>query len=315
MIVFEANFVLTLRPKYMVNAIGTTLTLGDTGAEEDSWYALAPALANAVMPAAPDRALWLQQQGQMQISAWARPGDVSSSQLVDGRLLSSWLSGSNVNANGVVVNHSRIAPDYSTNAYQSVDSVVMSALAGQTAPQSSLFGLGPVYGAQSSVSYTACNTYKTPDGLPSGAIYYSSTDPTIYYPQGCDWGVGQEIPYALSDADAVAFGFGDDEATSADVAESEHAGAAAAMQLRPQTAGGTASGAMYRDATPPEYIFAGREEHASQLAAQLYLAEDVQEGHLTFTVAAQPPLFSRATPSSVESRPALPALNEGIYRR
>ena len=314
MIVFEANFVLTLRPRYMVNAIGTTLTPGDTGAEEDSWYALAPALANAMMPSAPDRALWLQQQEQMQISAWARPDDVSSSQSVDGRPLSSWLSGSNVNANGAVVNHSRIAPDYSTNAYQSTDTVVMSALAGQAAPQSSLFGLGPVYAALSLVSYTATQAYKTPDGLPSGTIYYSSTDPTIYYPQGCDWGVGQEIPYALFDADADAFGFGG-EATSADMAESEHAGSAAAMQLRPQTAGGAASGAMYRDATPSEYIYAGREEHASQLAAQLYLAEDVQEGHLTFAVAAQPPLFSRATPSSVESRPALPAQNEGIYRR
>jgi hypothetical protein len=315
MTMFEADFVLTLGPKYMVNASGTTLTPGDTGAEEDSWYALAPALANAMMPSAPDRALWLQQQEQMQIAAWARPADVSSSQSVDGRALSSWLNGSNVNANGVVINHSRIAPDYSTNAYQSVDTVVMAALAGQVAPQSSLFGLEPVYAALSSVSYTATTTYKTPDGQPSGAIYYSTTNPTIYYPQGCDWGVGQEIPYALLDADAVAFGFQGGAATSAEVAESEHAAAAAAMQLRTQTTGTPASGAMYTNATPPEYTYVGREEHASQLAAQLYLAEDVQEGHLTFTVAAQPQLSSPATLSTIGSRPVLPAQNEGIYRR
>jgi hypothetical protein len=316
MVVFEADFVLTLGPKYMLDASGTVLTPGDTGAEENSWYALAPALANAMMPSAPHRALWMQQQEQMQIAAWARPADVSSSQSVDGSPLSAWLNGSNVNADGSVVNHRRIAPDYSTSASQSVDTVVMAALAGQVAPQSSLFGLGPVYAALSTVIYSPASTrFPTPDGQPSGPSYYSLTNPTIYYPQGCEWGVGQEIPYALFDADAVAFGFGGGAATSAELYESEHAAAAAAMQLRPQSAGGPVSGAMYRDAIPPEYTYVGREEHASQLAAQLYLAEDVQEGHLTFTIAALPQSSSVAKPSTAESRPVLPAQDESIYRR
>jgi hypothetical protein len=225
--------------------------------------------------------------------------------------LSSWLAGSNVNANGVVINHSRVAPDYSTNAYQSVDTAVMAALAGQTAPQSSLFGLDAVYTALSTVQYAATPTYKTPTAAPTGAVYFSSTNSTIYYPQGCDWGVGQEIPYALFDADAAAFGFGGGASTSATVAESEHATAAAAMQQRPQTVGHPPSGAMYRNATPPEYIYVGREEHASQLAAQLYLAEDVQAGDLSVTVASRP----ASVGAHAETRPALPAQNEGIYRR
>lgn len=317
MMVFEADFVLRLSPKYMINAAGATLTSGDTGAEEDSWYALAPALSSAMMPSAPNRPLWLQQQQQMQIAAWARPADVSSGQLVDGRALSSWLNGSNVSANGAVVNHGRIAPDYSTNTYQSVDTVVMAALAGQVAPQSSLFGVGPAYAAMSSVRYTATTTYKTPDGQPNGLIYYSTTNPKIYYPQGCDWGVGQEIPYALFDANAVAFGFGGGTVTPAATAATQHSIAAAAMQLRVQTAGQPASGAMYRDATPVEYKYVGREEHAAQLAAQLYLAVHVQEGHLTFTVASLPQTSAPAAAAraAVTSQPTLPAQNEGIYAR
>jgi hypothetical protein len=315
MVVFEGDFVLTLGPKYMLNASGTALSPGDSGAEENSWYALAPALASVMMPSAPQRAHWLQQQEQMQIAAWARPADVSSSQLVDGSPLSSWLNGSNINANGEVVNHGRIAPDYSTNAYQSVDTVVMAALAGQTAPESSLFGLEAVYAALSSVTYSATTVYKTPDGLPTGQIYYSTTNPTIYYPQGCDWGVGQQIPYALFDANAVAFALGGGATTPAGVAESQHGAAAAAMQQRAQLSGQPASGAMYRDATPPEYKYVGREEHASQLAAQLYLAKVVQEGHLSFTVAALPQQSFPAASKAVRSQPTLPAQNEGIYRK
>jgi hypothetical protein len=193
----------------------------------------------------------------------------------------------------------------------------MAALSGHAAPQSSTFGLNAVYAAMSSVSYSAATSgYKvTPDLGPSGAVYYSTTNPTIYYPQGCDWGVGQEIPYAVFDADAAAFNFGSGAATPAATAETEHATAAAAMQLRPQVAGKPASGAMYRDATPPEYIYVGREEHAAQLAAQLYLAEDVSEGKLQYTIMSSPVSLVPAQSASLDQRAALPALNEGRYDR
>ncbi len=312
MVIYEADFVLTLRPKYTVNANGKLLSPGDTGAEEDSWYALAPALAVAMMPTAGHHLLWLHQQEQLQIAAWAKPDDVASAQIVDGRPLSAWLDGSNVAANGSVTNHNRIAPDYSTNAYQNIDTIVMAALAGQPAPQSSLVGLDSVYAALSDVTYTPSPGLHTPDGGPSGAIYYSTSRPIIFYPQGCDWGTGQEIPYALFDADAETFGFDGSAAIPASLAEAQHAAAAAGMQERPQAPGQAPSGAMYRTTTPPEYTYAGREEHAAQLAAQLYLTEEAAEGHLSWSVTAMPTAPESST--MVESRPALTARDEQLYR-
>ncbi len=313
MVIHEADFVLTLRPKYTVDASGKVLWPGDTGAEEDAWYALAPALAVAMMPTANHHDLWLHQQEQLQIAAWAKPDDVASTESVDGRPLSAWLDGSNVASDGSVRNHNRIAPDYSTSAYQNVDTIVMAALAGQPAPQSTVVGLGAVYAALSNVTYAPGPGYHTPDGAPGGPIYYSATDPVIFYPQGCDWGTGQEIPYALFDADAETFGFDDAAATPAAIAENEHATAAAAMQQRPATPGQPSSGAMYRTTTPAEYIYAGREEHAAQLAAQLYLTEGAADGHLPWTVTAIP--TTTDVPAPVEDRPALPPSNERLYRR
>ncbi len=312
MVIYEADFVLTLRPKYGVDAAGTVLTPGDTGAEENSWYALAPALAVAMMPTAGHRSLWLHQQQQMQIAAWAKPADLASTVSVDGQPLSAWLDGSNVAPDGSVTNHNRIAPDYSTTGYQNIDTILMAALAGQPAPESTLAGLDAVYAALSNVVYTASPRYPTPDLKPSGAIYYSTTNPAIFYPHGCDWGTGQEIPYALFDADAEAFGFDDDAATPSGVAEAEHATAAAAMQQRPDALGQPSSGAMYRTNTPSEYAYVGREEHAAQLAAQLYLTEGAADGTLPWSVMAMPtdPDWS----DSFEHRPALRAGNEGLYR-
>jgi hypothetical protein len=153
MVISEADFVSTLEPKYMVAKDGSAITPGDTGAEEDSWYALAPALAVAMMPTAEQRDVWRHHEQQLLVAAWARPRDVTSATQIDGVPLSSWLAGSNVAANGVVTSHSRVAPDYSTNAYQSVDTLEMAVLAGEQVPQASLFGLSAVYAAMSTVSY------------------------------------------------------------------------------------------------------------------------------------------------------------------
>jgi hypothetical protein len=257
MVISEADFVDGLAPRYMTDLAGTVLTPGDTAAEEDSWYALAPALATAMVPAARQWSTWREQEEQMLVAAWARPADTTSTVSVDGRPLSDWLAGSNVEPDGTVVNHNRIAPDYSTTLYQSVDAAELALLAGQSAPQSTLHGLGPVYAAFSGDSFLA-----PPNLAPGGTVYDPGTA-AIYYPQGCDWGVAQQIPYALADADADAFGFldGNEAATDND----RHAAAALAMQDR------TGTGAMY--VSSAEYTYVGREEHAAQLAGQLYLTE------------------------------------------
>lgn len=300
MVLSEADFVSTITPRYMVSSSGVVLTPGNSGAEEDSWYALAPALAVAMMPAAEQRDVWRRQEQQLLVSAWSRPGDVSSSQLVDGVPLSTWLKGSNLAANGVVVNHSRIAPDYSTNGYQSIDTMVMATLARQAAPQATTFGLSAVYASLSSVGYPA-----PPYAAPGGAVYPSGSA-TVYYPQGCDWGTGQELPYALFDTEADLFGFGAAGLpTAAAVAAQEHLDAAAQMQAR------TPSGAMY--VSTAEYNYVGREEHTAQLAGQLYLADFV-DLRLQRAVTAQPVVPSSTVAVLSESIPPAPVDERTLQR-
>jgi hypothetical protein len=296
MVISEADYVATLRPKYMIAANGRVITAGDTGAEEDSWYALAPALAIAMMPRAEQRDTWRLHEEQMLIAAWARPSDVTSSQSVDGTSLTAWLDGSNVAQNGVVTNHSRIAPDYSTTAYQSVDTLKMAVLAGQPVPQASLFGLGPVYHALGAVSYIA-----PPYASPGGTVYSPNTA-RIYYPQGCDWGTGQETPYALFDADTDVFGLDSAAVMPAATEASLHLSAAAAMQRRSST------GAMYQTST--EYKYVGREEHTAQLAAQTYLAYFTQ-ARLNVEVTPQPVAPNGPGVAPATTRAPVPA-NEAI---
>ena len=299
MVISEANYIATLAPKYMMDRDGKVLTAGDTGAEEDAWYALAPALATAMMPTAEQRDVWRRAQQRMQVAAWARPSDVTSSATVDGTPLSQWLNGSNVQQTGVVVNHGRVAPDYSTNAYQNTDTLEMATLAGQPAPQSSLFGIGPIYDAFSTISYTP-PLYATP-----GGHVYPDNSAQIYYPQGCDWGTGQQLPYALFDALAEVYNLNTEATLPPQAAALAHLNAAAAMQAR------TPAGAMYGSDT--EYKYVGREEHTAQLAAQLYLAYFTRD-RLTVSVIAQPATPSTRVAEPTAAAPPAASSEQQLYR-
>jgi hypothetical protein len=268
MIEWEADHSLHVPVRYLRDRSGRALTPGNTGAEEDSWYALAPALATAMFPGSSHWRAWRHRQELFLVASWARPADVTSTALVDGRSKQSWLAGSNVEPNGVVINHDRVAPDYSTTVYQSIDTLMMAALADKPAPEATVAGLAPVYRALLTVRYAV------PPYLPPGGTVYRVPSATIYYPQGCDWGTGQQLPYALFDAQAGEFGF--DSTGTAPTNESVHATAQVALQAR------NPDGSTFISNT--EYRYVGREEHTAQLAAQLYLSHFLPE-RVGFTVA------------------------------
>ena len=266
MVQSEADFASTIEPLVMGTPGGAVTRPGNSASEEDSWYALAPAVAVAMMPAAERRDVWRTAQVRLLAAAWTRPADLHTGVSLDGVPLSDLVAGYNVEDDGTVVNHQRIAPDYSTNAYQNVDAILLATLAGHTAPEASLHGLPAVYAA------LATNVYDTASGYaPPGGTVYDPLQPRpegshgLYYPQGCDWGEGQVLPYALLDAQAAAYGFGgpDDTPTDASRAAERHLAEAAAMQRRSN------DGRMYLFDT--EYVYVGREEHTAQLAAQLVL--------------------------------------------
>ena len=266
MVVSEADFASTIEPLTMVTTEGVVTRPGNSAAEENSWYALAPAVAVALMPAAERRDVWRGAQVRLLAAAWTRAAHLEQDVVLDGIPLVDLVSGSNVEDDGTVVNHDRIAPDYSTNAYQSVDALLVATLAGHSAPQAALHGLGEVYAALATNVYAVESGYVQPGGTVYDPLPTGTPRPYgVYYPQGCDWGEGQVLPYALLDAQAAAFGFGGprDAPTDAAAATRRHLGEALEMQQR------SADGRMY--VTAAEYTYVGREEHTAQLASQLVL--------------------------------------------
>lgn len=250
----EADYAARQKLHYLRNVAGVVLTPGDSGCEEVSWWATAMQIALVLLPDHPHAHIWRTEMVRFSLAAWARPNDVSSSAWINGQAVSSWITGSNVEANGVVINHSRIASDYSTTIYQNFSMVPLYALTGQSTPQAVRQLVGPVYSAFTAVVFSGASY------AASGGVTYVSGTGEIYFPQGNDWGTGQKLPYALADAQALTFGY---DPGSAAPYLTLHLDAQLAMQAR-FTDGRTF-------ANDAEYNYEGREEHTAQLAAELYL--------------------------------------------
>jgi hypothetical protein len=263
MVHFEADDAMGKHTNYLRAVNGTFLNSpGDTGAEDTAWRAMPIQLATVMFPNDPHWAVWKYTVTQAALAAWARPDDTGSTTMVNGQTIGSWIDGSNVEENGIVYNHQRVAPDYMSNMYQTMDDVWVQAFAGNAAPLADKALIAPVYDAYTGVMFD------------NGTIYVPNSS-TIYYPQGIDWGTGQELPYALVDLQAATLGAATDS-QQAKRYEQLHQQAELNMQNR------FTDGRTYANDT--EYNYAGREEHTAQLAAQFYLTALVRDNNLlTFT--------------------------------
>lgn len=254
MVYFEADWGAGVPLGYYANASGTVIQPGDSASDSDSWAPMAAQLAAAMMPADPEVPIWQFTIVRDGLAAWARPADVSRTALVNGASLAAWINGgSNVLADGSQINHNRVAYDYSTLIYHNVQEALLEAMAGEPAPSATTSLLGPVYQAFTTVSYSS-----PPYDAPGGTAYVPGSA-TVYYPQGDDWGTGQELPYALIDAQSAAFGFGQ---SSSATYEALHANAELAMQKA------HSDGHTYD--SDAQYNYIGREEHIGQQTAQLF---------------------------------------------
>ncbi len=263
MVNFEADFAAGESTHYLRDASGRVLTAGNTGSD-DSWSAQVIQLALVMFPAHPHTAVWRYSVAHISLASWARPSDTKSTTIVNGAAISKWIDGSNVEQNGAVVNHNRIAPDYSTLIYQNMDAPIVNSLAGMPTPEATIKLIAPVYAAFRTVNYSGTSPYLAP-----GGPIYMNNSATIYYPQTSDWGNRQMLPFALVDAETAAYGIG---GTSAATYENLHANEQLAMQAR------FSDGRTYANNT--EYKYVGREEHIAQQAAQLYLTKVVRDRNL-----------------------------------
>jgi hypothetical protein len=275
---FEAEWGLDADTGIYANAAGTVVNPGNTDADGDSWLPMAAQLAAVMMPTNAHVGLWENVVVRDALIAWSRPSDLTNQAQVNGASVASWIDdqGSNVLPGGDLINHNRLAPDYSTLIYQNMEDILVTALAGQSAPQAITTLVGPVYAAYTTVKYPSPPHDAHPAGDPDGTVYppLNADSSTIYYPGGCDWGPGQEIPYALVDAQTAAFGVvSGTAAQTADSYEQLHAGKVFSEQQA------NADGSTYGTNTTL-YTYQGREEHTAQLAAQLYLTLYIRDHSL-----------------------------------
>jgi hypothetical protein len=181
MVEYEANRFNSYAVPYYKNINGTVIYSGDSKAEENAWNACILQLSISMMPSHPNISTWKSKCCELMVSAFSRPSDISSSTTLDGRTLSSWLNGSNINEDGTLINHSIIHDDYMASFEFDLRSYLLFSLAGITIPQSAAFNADVVYDALVDLNFSA-----PPYQSPGGTMYIDGSE-TLYYPNGTDW--------------------------------------------------------------------------------------------------------------------------------
>ena len=255
MVEYEANRFNTYPPPYYRDPNGKINYPGDTKAEENAWNAGVLQLATAMMPNHPNFNIWHGKMLQLMISSFARPLDLKSREIVDGKMLSSWLRGSNIDNDGTLTNRGRMHPDYMTTITLNIQAALMYSLAQLPVPRATFYNADIIYKALS-------------DGKFYGSHIYNNGSGSISYPRGTALGLKRRMNFALLDIEAKIFGFDNLATKKGDYWASLHAFLVNTMQLR------SGDGRTYLTAREDKYP--GREEWVAEAAAQAYLAKWLQ---------------------------------------
>ncbi len=306
MLAYEADDQTTKPVEYWADASGTVVSRGDTRAENDSWNSAALELALSMMPTHPHAANWRRKAVDLEVAAYSRLSDINAPTMVNGVSLADRLDGANTYDDGTVENHHILHPDYMTNIQHNWWAIDFAGLAGRRPPASALQNGALVYGAFSTLSFTA-GAPSPVDGAPyaePGGTMYKPGSNDIYFPQGSTWGVVRRAPFISFDAHAYAYGLDSTAAWSARDALSQHL----VGQQTLVSNNGTGDGRTYSYDLPTansEDTYNGREEYAaSQLAAAwlaLYVSHNAWDKAFNLpavdgaTYAPLPPLTKSAT--------------------
>lgn len=274
MVEYEANrFVGYQVPSYRSTA-GAIISSGDSKAEENAWNAHLLQLATAMMPSHPAYRAWLYKNLQLMASGFSRPADTSSNTVVNGAPISSWLSGSNANADYTVINHSRIHPDYMVTFHQNLSALLVYPMSGRAAPEVATWNAGGVYDALVDLTFTAGASYEGTDiaiASPGGTIYKSG-GADLYFPQGNDWGTMRRANVLLADVMADAFNLDGTASVPASTWEGYHAQYVIDQQAR------SSDGRTYVGSG--EDTYAGREEAVAFLLGKAWWAKWIVHNNL-----------------------------------
>jgi hypothetical protein len=219
---------------YYQDPTGKVLYPGDSKAEEDSWDSMILQLAVAMMPTHPLASAWSRKDTELMLAAYSRPQDLTDPTVINGQPLSTWLHGSNIFADGTLVNHGIVHPDYMATIIQNLTAPLVAAFAGQAAPISSRHNADVVYGAMTNVTFRPPpphNQGPWPWLAPGGTIYVPGSW-QLYYPQGDDWGTGRIADIVALDEMAADLHVDDLATVPAATELTLHLQRAAAMQAR-----------------------------------------------------------------------------------
>jgi len=177
---------------------------GDTKAEENAWNGTIHQIACAMMPKHPNVPQWKRIGSELMISAFALEEDLKSTAIVDGKPVKDWLRGYNVRADGALINHHILHPDYMTCVNYNLHAHIVQSLAGQTVPEAADFRAEFVWRT------LAAKKWPSPPYHPPGGAIYVPGQAEVYYPQGTDWFKGRLAIYYHFDTWAFVLGWGKD---------------------------------------------------------------------------------------------------------
>lgn len=199
MMVHEADRFITYKVPYYRNLQGEIVYKGDSKAEENAWNSNILSLATVMMPEHTHWQQWMRKNVELLLSAYAAPSDLLHKSKINGLRPSEVLQGSNIEENGLVVNHGIIHPDYMCAIMHNGLNALVYGLAGMKSPKAMLFNGGKVYYALTDLDFDGKTIYvKDEAGRASSQMFF---------PEGNDWGLGRQDGYWMMDMFAYAYGW------------------------------------------------------------------------------------------------------------
>lgn len=193
--VWEANRMLMANwtIPFWKDADGVEVTAGDSKADEIAWDAGVLLSALALDPSNENANEWYIVLVRAGIAHNAIPADLTDDAEVNGVVPSAFLTGTNMNSDGTIVNHDRIHPNYMVAGTHGLYGFfAVAAEAGVAVPRAAKRHADLIYRALTTREFEPGTMDYMRGGntqAPGGTIYpWPAGDGAIYFPQGTDYG-------------------------------------------------------------------------------------------------------------------------------
>lgn len=166
----------------------------DTKAEENAWNSNLLVLLGEILESHPHREQWRRRGFEYMISAFATPEDRASNRIIEGKPLSSWLSGANVHPDFTLENHGFVHPDYMACIGLNLSNALVYRLLARREPEAITFNAQKIY--------DVLKFFTAADG---GLFYPGSTDWSLHRVE-LTWSTALQMDRLARDRQAAALG-------------------------------------------------------------------------------------------------------------